>query len=91
MLDAQLGRTGDCIAGAYSIADIACFPWIVTHKAQGLTLDDYPHVQRWFAAVRARAAVQRGLAVGKEHKGRPLDTGARALLFGNPSNPGNPA
>ncbi len=88
VLDAQLGRTGDCIAGGYSIADIACFPWVVTHKAQGLTLDDYPNVKRWFAVIRARDAVQRGMAVGRENKGKPLDDQARANLFGQPANPG---
>ena len=91
VLDTQLGRTGDGVAGAYSIADIACFPWIVTHKAQGLTLDDFPNVKRWFAGIRARDAVQRGMAVGAENKGRPLDDAARATLFARPSNPGTPA
>ena len=65
VLDAQLARTGAFVAGdAYSIADIACFPWIMTHKAQGLTLDDYPALKAWFALVRARPAVQRGIAAG---------------------------
>ena len=65
VLDAQLARTGAFVAGdAYSIADIACFPWIMTHKAQGLTLDDYPALKAWFALVRARSAVQRGIAAG---------------------------
>lgn len=64
VLDAQLARTGDHVAGAYSIADMACFPWIMTHKAQGLTLDDYPALKSWFAKVRARPAVQRGIAAG---------------------------
>jgi GSH-dependent disulfide-bond oxidoreductase len=82
VLDQQLASTGRCIAGDYSIADIACFPWIMTHKAHGLTLNDYPHVKRWFAEIRARDAVQRGLAVGKEHKGAPLDDKAKAILFG---------
>jgi len=80
VLDAQLdGR--DHIAGDYSIADIACFPWIMTHKAQGLTLDDYPNVKRWYASLRARPQLQAGLAVGKEDK-RPMDEQARKLLFG---------
>ena len=65
VLDAQLACTGAFVAGdAYSIADIACFPWIMTHKAQGLTLDDYPALKTWFALVRARPAVQRGIAAG---------------------------
>lgn len=65
VLDAQLARTGAFVAGeSYSIADMACFPWIMTHKAQGLTLDDYPAVKGWFATIRARPAVQRGIAAG---------------------------
>jgi GST-like protein len=63
VLDGQLARTGRCLAGDYSIADMAVFPWIVTHKAQGLTLDDYPHVKRWFADIRVRPAVTAGMAV----------------------------
>jgi GST-like protein len=69
VLDRQLARTGAYIAGdAYSIADIACFPWVMTHKAQRFTLDDYPHIKRWYATLRAREALQRGLAVGREQK-----------------------
>ncbi len=86
VLDAQLGRTGAYVAGdAYSIADIAIFPWIMTHKAQGLTLDDWPHIKRWFAQVRRRDGVQRGLAVGKAL--RPaggMDAETRKNLFGAP-------
>jgi len=43
---------------------MACFPWIMTHKAQGLSLNDYPALQAWFALLRARPAVQRGIAAG---------------------------
>jgi GST-like protein len=82
VLDRQLGVTGRCIAGDYSIADIACFPWIMTHKAQGLTLDDFPNVKRWFAELRARDEIQRGLAVGKGHMRRKPDEKARQVLFG---------
>ena len=70
VLDRQLGKTGAYVAGSdYSIADIACFPWTMTHKAQGFTLDDYPNVKRWYALVRARPQVQAGLAIGKFVKG----------------------
>jgi GST-like protein len=82
VLDTQLGKTGTFIAGDYSIADIACFPWIMTHKAQGLTLDDFPNVKRWFAEVRARPKVQAGVAVGKRAKQVQLDSKARENLFG---------
>ncbi len=82
VLDTQLGRTGAFIAGEYSIADIACFPWIMTHKAQGMSLDEYPHLKRWFADIRARPQVQKGVALGKSGKNLKLDAKARESLFG---------
>jgi len=81
VLDTQLGKTGAYISGEYSIADIACFPWTMTHKAQGFTLDDYPNIKRWYAAVRARPQVQAGLAIGKFVK-EPFDEEARKNMFG---------
>jgi len=54
------------LAGHYSIADIAAYPWLRPHKFQGQELEDYPSIQRWYSAVRARPAVQRGLAVLRE-------------------------
>jgi GST-like protein len=84
VLDTQLERTGDCVAGEYSIADMAIFPWIMTHKAQGLTLDDYPAVKSWFAAIRARPLVQRALEAGGGMRGSsaPMSDAMRASLFG---------
>ena len=82
VLDTQLGKTGAYVAGAeYSIADIACFPWTMTHKAQGFTLDDYPNVKRWYAEVRARPQVQAGLAIGKFVK-ELFDEESRKIMFG---------
>ncbi|MCO5129591.1 MAG: glutathione S-transferase N-terminal domain-containing protein [Xanthobacteraceae bacterium] len=81
VLDGQLGRTGAWVAGDYSIADIACFPWTMTHKAQGFTLEDYPYVKRWYAEMRARPQVQAGLAVGKFVK-EPFSDEARRIMFG---------
>jgi GST-like protein len=91
VLDTQLEKTGAFVAGEFSIADIACFPWIMTHKAQGLSLDQYPHVKRWFAEVRARPSVQKGVAVGNSGKTAWLDSKARQSLFGisAASEPGN--
>lgn len=80
VLDARLAE-GEYIAGDYSIADIACFPWIMTHRAQGLTLDDYPNIKRWYALLRARPKLQAGLALGKEER-RPMDEQARKILLG---------
>jgi GST-like protein len=90
VLDRQLGTTGACVAGDYSIADIAIFPWVMTHKAQQLRLDDFPHVKRWFAELRARPQVQAGLAVGKA-LGRPAkemtDEARRHLFRGTAAAP----
>jgi len=62
VLDRHLeGRT--FIAGeAYSIADIACWPWILSHKGHGQSLDDFPNLARWFEAIRRRPATQRAFA-----------------------------
>lgn len=82
VLNKQLGKTGAYVAGDdYTIADIAIFPWTMTHKAQGFTLDDFPHIKRWYATVRARDKVQAGLSVGKFDK-TPFDEQSRANMFG---------
>ncbi|MFC0284039.1 glutathione S-transferase N-terminal domain-containing protein [Camelimonas abortus] len=84
VLDRRLGATGACVAGDYSIADMAIFPWIMTHKAQGISLDAYPHVARWYAQLRARPKLQAGLAVGREWR-RPMTEEAKKVLFGQTS------
>jgi GSH-dependent disulfide-bond oxidoreductase len=88
VLDRRLQETGRYIAGDYSVADMACFPWIMTHKKQGLTLNDYPGLKRWFAEIRARPLVQRGLAAGGGfgQLARPMSDAERNVLFGAPSN-----
>ena len=65
VMDKQLGRH-EYLAGDYSIADIAAWPWVVRHDWQEQNLDDFPNVKRWFAAVGARPAVQRGANAGAE-------------------------
>ncbi len=62
VMDAQLA-TADYLAGAYSIADIACYPWIAQADWSGVPLDPYPHLARWFATVGARPAVIAGMQV----------------------------
>lgn len=51
----------DHLAGDYSIADIACFPWLRIHKMANQSLEDLPRVSRWYGAIRAGLAVERGL------------------------------
>ena len=86
VLDRRLaGR--DYVAGDYSIADMAIWPWIVPWRNQGIELDAFPDLHRWFDRVGARDAVQRGFKVGEELR-RPLQTAdadaakAREVLFG---------
>ncbi len=49
------------LAGDYSIADIANWAWVRTHRWSGVAVDDLPHLQRWIETIGARAAVQRGI------------------------------
>jgi len=76
------------IAGAYSVADIACYPWIVPHKSHGQNLDDFPHLKRWFEVIKARPATQRTYEGEKETYG-PKDGKVseeeRKILFGQTS------
>lgn len=64
VLDRQLARH-EYIAGDYSIADMASYPWIVPHKRQGQNLDDFPHLKRWFESVKERPGTQRAYEAGK--------------------------
>jgi GSH-dependent disulfide-bond oxidoreductase len=65
VLDTQLGKH-EYIAGDYSIADIAAWPWVARYELQEQDLDSFPGVKRWFEAVGARPAVRRGSAVGED-------------------------
>lgn len=82
VLDKRLGEA-EFLAGDYSIADIACFPWTRTHERQGVDMAELPNVRRWFDAIDGRPAVQRGLGLLKEHvRTAPLDDKAREMMFG---------
>ena len=61
VLDTQLGA-GEFLAGEYSIADVATYPWVSAAPRFGLTLEAWPHLQRWVDAVGARPAVARAMA-----------------------------
>lgn len=61
----------DYVAGAYSIADMAIYPWIVPYKDQGQSFDQFPKLKAWFERVGARPGVQAGLKVGEDLR-RPL-------------------
>jgi GST-like protein len=88
VLDRRLGGR-DFIAGdAYTIADIAAYPWVVPWKRQQQDLDSFPNLRRWFNAVRQRAATQRAYAKGDPYSSRPTvtDEGKR-ILFGQTARP----
>ena len=79
VLDARLeGREHLC--DAFSIADIASYPWILP-EAHGQDLADFPNLARWYAAMRGRPAIRRGRKVGVE-LARPMDDEAKKFLFG---------
>src|SRR5690606_27876117 len=54
------------IAGDYSIADMASYPWIVPYEKQSQDINDFPHLKRWFEAIAARPAVERAYARARE-------------------------
>ena len=83
VLDRRLADR-DFIAGeGYTIADIACYPWIVPWKRQQQNLDDFIHLRRWFDTVRERPATVRAYAKGEPFSSRPTVTeDGKKLLFG---------
>ena len=84
VLDRQLSDGRDFIAGDYSIADMACYPWVVPHERQGQKLADFPCLQAWFQRIHDRPATQRAYAraQGLAAVSPQLDEAARKLLFG---------
>lgn len=89
VLDRRLaGR--DFIAGDYSIADMAAYPWIVPHEVQGQSLDDFPNVKRWFDAIAARPATIAAYAKGKAISDgtAPITDEQRRTLFGQTAKTG---
>ncbi len=83
VMDQQLAKT-PFLAGDYSIADIASYPWVVPYADQGQDMDDYPHLRRWFEHIRKRPAVARAYSAGAPYERARLDFNAleREVLFG---------
>ena len=81
VLDTRLGEV-DYLAGDYSIADIATYPWVRVHEWAGVSVDGLPHLQRWMNALNERPAVQRGLLVPRrEEDGDKLVKAAQSMLI----------
>jgi GST-like protein len=73
------------VAGDYSIADMASWPWVVTWKRQGIELDRFANVRRWYDALKQRPALRRGYDLGRDWRGAGAagpDEEAREHLFG---------
>ena len=69
------------LAGGYSIADMASWPWVVPYERMGQDLNEVPHMKRWFETMNARPGVQRGYAVGNELR-QEMSEEAKKVLFG---------
>ena len=82
VLDRRLdGR--DYLAGdEYTIADMASYPWIVSHEMQGQNLDDFPNLKAWFERIQARPGTRRAYARGEAFQNKPMDEEARKVLLG---------
>lgn len=86
VLNRQLaGR--DYIAGEYSIADMACYPWVMNYDCLKLDISPYPHLQQWLKRIAARPAVQRAFEIPKQIKEQePLSPEQWARLFAQNAN-----
>ena len=85
VMDRQLKKIEYLSGPEYSIADIACWPWVRVHRYHGQPWDNFPNVKRWFDDVAGRPAVQKGmkLLINKRAKTRDvLNEESRDILFG---------
>lgn len=84
VLERRLAKSEYIACDAYTIADMAIMPWLRTSAGQNVNIDEYPSVKRWYEGIKARPAVQRGMAVLSEmRKPPPDDPKWRENLFGN--------
>lgn len=94
VLDRRLQGRAFIAGDDYSIADMACYPWIVPWKRQQQTLEDFPDLHRWFESIRARPATITAYEKGQAVSDRPVvRDDSRSILFGqtarpSPANPG---
>jgi GSH-dependent disulfide-bond oxidoreductase len=70
----------DFMAGEYSIADMASYPWIVPHENHKQKLEDFPHLHKWFNAIKARPAVVKAYEL--QPPAKPMSDEAKKVLFG---------
>jgi GST-like protein len=82
VMDRQIAKTRYIAGNAYTIADIAVFPWLRSWRNQGIAWDEHPHLKGWFDEIAARPAVQRGVEVLATLRKPLVDDQARQALFG---------
>jgi GST-like protein len=82
VIDARLAGSKWLGGAEYSIADIATFPWLRSWQNQGIVLEDYPNLKRWFDTIAERPAVQRGVQVLASLRKPITDDKSREVLFG---------
>ncbi|HVE54544.1 MAG TPA: glutathione binding-like protein [Ramlibacter sp.] len=82
VIDRRLAQSEWLGGAGYSIADIATFPWLRSWQNQGIVLDEYPHLKRWFDTIAERPAVQRGVQVLADLRKPITGDKAREVLFG---------
>ena len=83
VLDKRLGEAPYLAGNDYSIADMAVFPWMRGAENRGVNLAEYPNAERWFNAINARPAVQRGVEVlSNGHESAPHDDKSWEIMFG---------
>ena len=82
VMDGRLARSRYIAGDAYTIADIAIFPWLRSWKNQGIDWNDYPHLRGWFDEIGARPAVQRGVEVLADRRKPLVGDRQREILFG---------
>lgn len=78
-------RNRKYLAGAYSIADMACYPWVLPYKNYGQVLSEFPHLKNWYETMKARPGVRRGINNGLEMRAQAqslAQSKPRAVLFG---------
>ena len=80
-------KESDFLAGDYSIADMASFPWVTAYKRYEVDLDTFPNVRRWFDEIKQRPAVRKGIDLGKEHRnfGKGMTKESLDNMFGQTS------
>jgi GSH-dependent disulfide-bond oxidoreductase len=82
VIDRRLAQSKWLGGAEYSIADIATFPWLRSWQNQGVVMDEFPQLKRWFDTIAERPAVQRGVKVLADLRKPITDDKAREVLFG---------